>query len=275
MYIYIYILVWQWKRSALISKHRNLCRIHADMDVPSERPEVGWSASAHANMITGNAFPAKLTRHCEVFFIVFLDKLFLVGAPYIQYVFRVRDRDMYIGARARERERERERWSWSNLKNESIPTERMRRGLLSTAQVSVHLASQFLSCTTTWTQCMISKKEDVWRRDDIWWIHTKENYIISYFVLFSVSFCFCKPLQIVHKLTKRKLRRQFSAKILDKCSGSSKGAKGYLSRGIIHIYLKSAPLSNTPQNFLASSAAQVPPRANNILGDVHTTSVEP
>ena len=76
------------------------------MDVPSERPEVGWSASAHANMITGNAFPAKLTRHCEVFFIVFLDKLFLVGAPYIQYVFRVRDRDMYIGARARERERE-------------------------------------------------------------------------------------------------------------------------------------------------------------------------
>lgn len=119
------------------------------------------------------------------------------------------------------------------------------------------------------------KKEDVWRRDDIWWIHTKENDIISYFVLFSVSFCFCRPLRIVHKLTKRKLRRQFSAKILDKCSGSSKGAKGYLSRGIIHIYLKSAPPSNTPQNFLASSAAQVPPRANNILGDVHTTSVEP
>lgn len=131
--------------------------------VPSERPEVGWSASAHANMITGNAFPAKLTRHCEVFFIFFLDKLFLVGAPYIQYVFRVRDRDMYIG------ERERERWSWSNLKNESIPTERMRRGLLSTAQVSVHLASQFLSCTTTWTQCMISKRkmcEDVMISDE-------------------------------------------------------------------------------------------------------------
>lgn len=94
---------------------------------------------------------------------------------------------------------------------------------------------------------MISKKEDAWRRDDIWWIHTKEHDIIWYFVLFSVSFCLCKPLQIVHKLTKRKLRRQFSAKILDKCSGSSKGAKGYLSRGItVYTSTWNLPLWATP-----------------------------